>query len=78
MGITPSKYYLGNDALDPDYTGYVFFSDYSWYDGTTYDTSDYNGEITESIKQMNLDIYERIDINNKVLESNYFAHVGDE
>lgn len=29
-------YYIGKDALDSDYNGYVFFSDYSWYDGNVY------------------------------------------
>lgn len=30
------NYYLGEDALSKDYDGYVFFSDYSWYDGNVY------------------------------------------
>ena len=28
--------YIGKDALDPNYDGIVFFSDYSWYDGNVY------------------------------------------
>lgn len=28
--------YIGADALNPDYDGIVFFSDYSWYDGNVY------------------------------------------
>ena len=28
--------YIGKDALNPDYEGLVFFSDYSWYDGNVY------------------------------------------
>jgi len=28
--------YIGKDALNPDYEGIVFFSDYSWYDGNVY------------------------------------------
>lgn len=31
-----SNYYIGKDALSTDYQGYVFFSDYSWYDGNIY------------------------------------------
>ena len=31
-----SNYYIGKDALSADYQGYVFFSDYSWYDGNIY------------------------------------------
>lgn len=30
--------YIGTDALDKDYQGYVFFNDYSWYDGKVYVT----------------------------------------
>lgn len=30
------NYYLGEDALSKNYNGYVFFSDYSWYDGNVY------------------------------------------
>lgn len=30
------NYYIGTDALDPNYKGIVFFSDYSWYDGNAY------------------------------------------
>jgi len=30
------NYYIGEDALNPNYNGYVFFSDYSWYDGNVY------------------------------------------
>ncbi len=30
------EYYIGRDVWDPQYGGYVFFSDYSWYDGYNY------------------------------------------
>ena len=43
LGITynPNNY-IGTDALDPNYEGIVFFSDYSWYDGNVYVN---NGEV---------------------------------
>ena len=28
--------YIGNDIMDDNYSGYVFFDDYSWYDGSVY------------------------------------------
>ena len=40
------QYYIGNDIFDPNYQGYVFFSDYSWYDGNIYVE---NGEITQGV-----------------------------
>lgn len=30
------EWYIGRDIMDPDYQGYVFFSDRSWYDGVNY------------------------------------------
>jgi len=38
--------YTGRDIFDKDYRGYVFFSDYSWYDGTYYVE---NGEVTNGV-----------------------------
>ena len=32
MNYNPNNY-IGEDALNPNYDGIVFFSDYSWYDG---------------------------------------------
>ena len=40
------QYYIGNDIFDPNYQGYVFFSDYSWYDGNIYVE---NGKITQGV-----------------------------
>lgn len=40
------QYYIGNDIFDPNYQGYVFFSDYSWYDGNIYVE---NGEVTQGV-----------------------------
>ena len=28
--------YIGNDIFDEEFSGYVFFNDYSWYDGNVY------------------------------------------
>ena len=37
MGIDYNpNYYIGVDALGKNYSGIVFFSDYSWYDGNVY------------------------------------------
>lgn len=40
------QYYIGNDIFDPTYQGYVFFSDYSWYDGNIYVE---NGDVTQGV-----------------------------
>ena len=40
------EYYIGNDIMDSKYDGYVFFSDYSWYDGHIYVE---NGEVVKGV-----------------------------
>ena len=40
-------YYVGQDALNKNYRGNVFFSDYSWYDGNVYVEG---GEVTNNKK----------------------------
>jgi len=41
------EWYVGRDIMDPEYSGYVFFSDYSWYDGTNYVE---NGVVTNDVE----------------------------
>lgn len=70
--------YIGQDALDNNYEGIVFFSDYSWYDGNIYVE---NGLITNN-KATNYDILEEKNYyisyitkkNDLVLKYNYFKH----
>lgn len=72
VGKVPSKYYLGNDVFDPAYHGYVYFSDFTWYDGELY----YQGEESDDpyVQQMNYDVVQIKDINDKVLEYDYFKN----
>ena len=74
------NYYIGEDALDPEYLGYVFFNDYSWWDGKRYVTS--NGEIVkglaatdEYIDTMSKKINDLINKNDEVLKTNYFKKI---
>ena len=71
------NYYIGEDALDPEYQGYVFFSDYSWWDGKRYVNA--NGEIIKGlpatedyINNMSNKINNLIQKNDEVLKTNYF------
>ena len=68
--------YIGLDALDSDYNGYVFFSDYSWYDGKAYVE---NGKVTygdkadeEYIQLMNEKIGAIVRKNDLTLRYNFF------
>lgn len=71
-----SNHYIGNDALAAGYKGYVFFSDYSWYDGNVYVV---NGQITNGkkaseqyLEKMNENIGAIIRKNDLTLRYNYF------
>ena len=73
-----SNNYIGKDALDPNYEGIVFFSDYSWYDGSIYVE---NGEITnnknatyEYLEEKNYYISHLTKKNDLALKYNYFKN----
>lgn len=68
--------YIGTDALDTNYDGIVFFSDYSWYDGNVYVE---NGEITnnkstsyENLEEKNYYVSNITKKNDLALKYNYF------
>ncbi len=70
------NYYIGDNALSDNYKGYVFFSDYSWYDGNVYVEG---GEITndkkmapEELESFNYYINYVIRKNDLTLKCNYF------
>ena len=70
------NYYIGEDALNPNYDGYVFFSDYSWYDGNLY----VDGGIITNGKHLDFNVLEEknyyinylIKKNDLTLKYNYF------
>lgn len=73
------NFYIGEDALDSGYSGYVFFSDYSWYNGNVYVDG---GSVTNNgyISDMNLEdrnyyINYLIRKNDLTLKYNYFKNI---
>lgn len=77
FGIEHNKnYYIGEDALNPNYDGYVFFSDYSWYDGKVYVDGGIvtNGKYIDPIllEEKNYYINYIIRKNDLTLKYNYF------
>lgn len=76
FGFQPVKYYLGNDAFDPNYSGYTFYSNYAWYDGEIFNDGSIE-DVNDYMKQMNETIMKRININTKILESDYFSYLED-
>lgn len=69
-------YYIGRDIMDEDYVGYVFFGDYSWYDGENYvelgKAVSSTSPLEEYINKINNEINEKIQKNDLTLKYNYF------
>jgi len=70
------EWYVGKDIMDENYTGYVFFSDYSWYDGVNYVE---NGTVVNNssadqqyIVDVNTYINDLIQKNDLTLKYDYF------
>ena len=76
------SYYIGTDALDPNYEGIAFFSDYSWYDGNVYVEGGIvtnNGKISnEELEEKNNYINYIIKKNDLVLKYDYFKTIEKE
>lgn len=74
------EYYIGRDIFDSEYKGYVFFSDYSWYDGNVYveDGVVTNGNAIseEELHNMNEHINNLILKNDLTLKYDYFRRIG--
>lgn len=75
------EFYIGNDIFDEDYSGYAFFSDYSWYDGNIYVEG---GSITnvpavdvnpEYVNRINTLINKRIQQNDWTLKYDYLRRL---
>ncbi len=69
-------HYLGKNILNDLDNGFVFFQDYSWYDGKTYYKNN-NIKFGDKVDQiyisnMNKRINEILKVNKGVLETNYF------
>ena len=70
--------YIGRDIFSKDYDPLVFFPDGSWYNGSTYIA---NGEYlkgkkmsSEKIEYYNKLVKDKMNLNDAVLKSNYFAN----
>ena len=76
------NYYIGYDALNPNYNGYVFFSDYSWYDGNVYVDGGIvtNGKYIEPLilEDKNYFVNYMIRKNDLTLKYNYFKQLDSE
>lgn len=75
------EHYIGRDIMDRDYKGYVFFSDYSWYDGKNYvefgEVTNNQSADSEYINQTNTLINNLIRKNDLTLKYDYFRKKKD-
>lgn len=67
-----TKYYMGDDVFSSNHENFIYFNDYSWYDGNIYYDNNYHGEITDYIKNNTKIVNEKIKINDYIIKSNYF------
>ena len=82
LGISSGFDYIGHDAFDPNYKGFVPFSDGSWIaDGCAYDANKekrfaFDGKNTllseEEQMQLSDKVQQFIQINNLILETDYY------
>ena len=81
LGITPEVNYIGRDAFDPAYQGYAPFSDGSWFQGDLAYNSEEKKLIflegqrkvdKEKLAQITEEVARFGDINNLILETDYY------
>lgn len=63
------KLYMGTDIFSSYHENFVYFSDYSWYDGVNYSK---NIEDSEYVRQISQIVNRKIDINSKIISSDYY------
>ena len=67
------RYYIGSDMFGPD-GGVVYFRDYAWYDGETYDTG--NGTTSNpAVLDMRRQVREQVDVSQDTFRCDYFAYL---
>ena len=66
------QYYMGDDIFG-DQGGVVCFPNSAWYDGETYYTNDYTGEVTSEMKEITAQVSQKEQVSVDTLKSDYFA-----
>lgn len=67
------RYYIGNDMFGPD-GGVVYFRNYAWYDGKTYDTGN-DASTNPVVLAMREQVREQINISQDTFRYDYFAYL---
>lgn len=67
------RYYIGNDMFGPD-GGVVYFRNYAWYDGKTYDTGN-DALSNPAVLAMRRQVREQLDVSQDTFRYDYFAYL---
>lgn len=67
------RYYIGNDMFGPD-GGVVYFRNYAWYDGKTYDTGSDDAP-DPAVLAVRRQAREQVDVSQDTFRSDYFAYL---
>lgn len=67
------RYYIGNDMFGPD-GGVVYFRNYAWYDGKTYDTGN-DASSNPAVLAMRRQVREQLDASQDTFRYDYFAYL---
>lgn len=67
------RYYIGNDMFGPD-GGVVYFRNYAWYDGKTYDTGSDDAP-DPAVLAMRRQVREQLDVSQDTFRYDYFAYL---
>lgn len=67
------RYYIGNDMFGPD-GGVVYFRNYAWYDGKTYNTGN-DASSNPAVLAMREQVREQLDVSQDTFRYDYFAYL---
>lgn len=70
IGYNP-KLYMGTDVFSSYHENFVYFSDYSWFDGNYYSIEGIENEYTKNISKI---VNEKNNINGKIILSDYYRY----
>ena len=81
LGIEVPKELMGHDIFDENYPGYVIFPNGTWLTNTTYVKDGIiqwnDGMTDEEMAQMNAYVRQLYQVNNAILDSDYYAQKGE-
>ena len=65
------KLYMGTDVFSNKHEQFVYFNDYSWYDGVYYSKDDKEDDYTKKISEI---VNQKININQKIIHSDFYKY----